>query len=250
MKDNIRIEIQKRINMLEPIENYEFFGAFLYGSQNYNLDTEKSDIDLVILYIPTAEKLINLTPPLSKEEVLTQTNEKNVFKDIRLFIKGLLNGSPNILEILGTSNFLINPIYSSLWEELKGDIDGFLQRKMNNFLMAELGTMYNGLKTAGAENFTQKQAKKVWHSGYTIYNTIIFKDYNPYIYGSSREEFFKALKSFNSKEHFESSKMLYNQIKEDVENFLKNWEYPEDKSKMLEAKARSFLKEVIFYDEK
>ena len=72
MKDNIKLEIQNRINTLSPIEGYEFFGAFLYGSQNYNLDTESSDVDLVVLYIPTAEKLVNLAPPLSKEKTLNR----------------------------------------------------------------------------------------------------------------------------------------------------------------------------------
>lgn len=248
MKDNIRIEIQRRIDALKPIEGYEFFGAFLYGSQNYNLDTEDSDIDLVILYIPAIEKLINLTPPLSKEEVLIPTIEKNVLKDIRLFTKELLKGSPNALEILYTDNFLINSVYLSLWEELKDNIKGFLQRKMNSFLIAEFGIIYNVLKNANAEIFSPKQAKRVWHSAYTICNTLTFKDYNPYVYDNLREDFLKSLESFNSKKHLESSKMLYYKTKEEVEKFLKSWGYPEDRSKILEDKVYSFLKKVIFYE--
>lgn len=249
-KENIKLEMQKRINELKPIEGYNFFGAFLYGSQNYNLDTIDSDMDLIILYIPTAERLINLAPPLSKEEILAQTNEKNVLKDIRLFIKELLKGSPNALEILYTDNYIIELEYSSLWEDLQNNINDFLQRKMSGFLMAELGIMYNALKTAEAKNFTPKQAKRVWHSGYTICNTLTFKDYTPYVFENLREELFKSLKSCTPEMLLESSKILYHETKEEVEKFLKNWEYPEDKSKMLEAKAYSFLKEVIFYDEK
>lgn len=246
----IKLEMQKRINELKPIEGYKFFGAFLYGSQNYNLDTENSDIDLVILYIPIAERLVNLAPPLSKEEILIQTKEKNVLKDIRLFIKELLKGSPNALEILYTDNYIIEQKYFSLWEEFKININGFLQRKMNNFLMAELGITYNALKTAETKSFTPKQAKRIWHSGYTICNTLTFKDYNPYVYDNLREELFKSLESYKPEMLLESGKILYHETKEEVEKFLKNWEYPEDKSKILEAKAYSFLKEVIFYDEK
>lgn len=250
MKNNISLEIQKRINELTPIEGYKFFGAFLYGSQNYNLDTENSDIDLIILYIPTIERLVNLTPPLSKEEILTQTNEKNVLKDIRLFIKELLKGSPNALEILYTNNYLIEQEYSSLWERLKDYDFGFLQRKMNSFLMAELGIMYNTLKTAKTKSFTPKQAKKVWHSSYTICKALTFKNYNPYVYEELREELFKSLKTYKPERLLKSNEMLYHKTKEEVEKFLKNWEYPEDKSKILEAKAYFFLKEVIFYEEK
>ena len=133
MKDNIKLEIQKRINALPPIEGYKFFGAFLYGSQNYNLDTESSDVDLVILYIPTAEKLVNLAPPLSKEETLAQTNEKNILKDIRLFIKELLKGSPNALELLYTDNFLINSKYLHLRDGLKDHSLGFSPRTSDGF---------------------------------------------------------------------------------------------------------------------
>ena len=222
MKDNIKLEIQNRINALSLIEGYEFFGAFLYGSQNYNLDTENSDIDLVILYIPTAEKLVNLAPPLSKEETLTQTNEKNVLKDIRLFIKELLKGSPSALKILYTDNFLINSKYLDLWEGLKDYSFGFLQRKMNSFLKAELGIMYNVLKTTKTGIFSPKSAKRIWHSAYIICNTLTFKNYNPYVYDSLREDFFKSLENFNSKKHLESSRILYYKTKEEVEKFLKS----------------------------
>ena len=222
MKDNIKLEIQNRINALSLIEGYEFFGAFLYGSQNYNLDTENSDIDLVILYIPTAEKLVNLAPPLSKEETLTQTNEKNVIKDIRLFIKELLKGSPSALKILYTDNFLINSKYLDLWEGLKDYSFGFLQRKMNSFLKAELGIMYNVLKTTKTGIFSPKSAKRIWHSAYIICNTLTFKNYNPYVYDSLREDFFKSLENFNSKKHLESSRILYYKTKEEVEKFLKS----------------------------
>lgn len=250
MKDNIKLEIQKRINALSSVKGYEFFGAFLYGSQNYNLDTESSDVDLVVLYIPTAEKLVNLAPPLSKEETLAQTNEKNVLKDIRLFIKELLKGSPNALEILYTDNFLINSKYLDLWEGLKDYSFGFFQRKIDGFLKTELGIMYNVLKTAKTGIFSPKSAKRIWHSAYIICNTLTFKDYNPYVYDSLREDFFKSLENFNPKKHLESSKILYYKAKEEVEKFLKSWEYPKGRSKLLEAKAYSFLKEAIFYDEK
>lgn len=250
MKDNIKLEIQKRINELKPIEGYKFFGAFLYGSQNYNLDTENSDIDLVILYIPIDEKLVSLAPPLSKEEILIQTNGKNVLKDIRLFIKELLKGSPSALEILCTDNFLINPKYLDLWKGLKDYSFGFLQRKIDGFLKAELGIMYNALKTAKTGTFSPKSVKRIWHSAYIICNTLTFKVYNSYVYDDLREDFFKSLENFNPKKHLESSEILYYETKEEVEKFLKSWEYPKGRSKLLEAKAYSFLKEVIFYDEK
>lgn len=246
MKNNIRIEIQKRINKLKPIENYDFFGAFLYGSQNYNLDTEKSDIDLVILYIPTAEKLINLTPPLSKEEILTQTNEKNVLKDIRLFIKELLKGSPNALEILNTNNYLVDIKYYDLWSSLKANIDGFMWRKLGSFLNAELGIMYNALN----KNFTKKAAKRIWYAGYVICNSLNFSDYDFFVPDGIKEELFKSLKNNDEETLWELSRLFYGECKRKTNDFINSWEYPKDTDEALVTIANSFLKEVIFYEEK
>lgn len=38
--------------------NYDVLGVFLYGSQNYNLDTDDSDVDSIIVLVPSIKALL------------------------------------------------------------------------------------------------------------------------------------------------------------------------------------------------
>lgn len=107
-----------------PEENYIWFGTFLYGSQNYGLDTEESDIDTVSLYIPTIKTLSrenNHTKFLSMEKNYSafypDINVKDhvVFKDIRLWIEELTKGSPHAIELVYTDYVQLNEKYIEAW---------------------------------------------------------------------------------------------------------------------------------------
>ena len=58
-------------------------GIFLYGSQNYHLDTEYSDIDSRTLICPTIDDIANNYQAVSKKEVT----------DIRLIIDLIFDSS-------------------------------------------------------------------------------------------------------------------------------------------------------------
>lgn len=90
-------EIQKTLN----ISNDNFIGAFLYGSQNYGLDYEDSDIDTIIL-IREANK--------PKQEKYVSAGKAKIYT-LKYFIYRLKQGDLECYEILYTKYCIMNPLY-------------------------------------------------------------------------------------------------------------------------------------------
>lgn len=93
--------------------NYKFLGIFLYGSQNYNLATEDSDVDSIAIVIPTIEDIV-LRKPICKEIIFENGEHCNI-KDIREVVKEWKKQSLQALEILFTDYFIIELEYVSYW---------------------------------------------------------------------------------------------------------------------------------------
>ena len=93
--------------------NYDVLGAFLYGSQNYNLDTDDSDVDSVIVLVPSIDSLL-----CEKEVSTTYELEDHhiVVKDLKAFNKNLLTLSPMAVEPLFAQWKWINGKYKYLWD--------------------------------------------------------------------------------------------------------------------------------------
>ena len=88
--------------------NYDVLGAFLYGSQNYNLNTDDSDVDSIIVLVPSIKAL------LSEKEVSTTYELEDhhiVVKDLKAFNKNLLTLSPMAVEPLFSQWAWINDKY-------------------------------------------------------------------------------------------------------------------------------------------
>ena len=129
----------------EPDSN--FIGAFLYGSQNYNLAIGQSDRDIIIL-------------------VKDNTNLPNQFKkswgvakiyNLQKFLSRLTNGDMECYEILYTNYRFINPIYEKYFDEFVIDFDKVvninriklaLRRKLREHLIGItwIPVKYNGEK--------------------------------------------------------------------------------------------------------
>ena len=92
--------------------NYDVLGAFLYGSQNYNLDTENSDVDSIIVIIPSIKSLF-----YEKEVSTTYEMEDHhiVVKDLKAFNKNLLTLSPMAVEPLFAQLKWINDKYKYIY---------------------------------------------------------------------------------------------------------------------------------------
>lgn len=103
--------------------DYNFLGIFLYGSQNYGLATENSDVDSIAILIPSVEDII-LRKPICKEVVFENGEHCNV-KDIREVVKEWKKQSLQALEILFTDYFIVKPEYVSYWNnflDIRNDI--------------------------------------------------------------------------------------------------------------------------------
>lgn len=84
-------------------KGYNVFYVGLYGSQNYNLHTEKSDYDFKALIIPSLEDLVKNSKPISK--VYDYDWGQVEAKDIRNYIDSAVKVNINFLEILSTKYF-------------------------------------------------------------------------------------------------------------------------------------------------
>ena len=83
------------------IDKNNFIGIFLYGSQNYSLDYEGSDIDTIIL-VREADK--------PKQEITVSVGKTKIYT-LKYFIYRLKQGDLECYEILYTKHCIINPLY-------------------------------------------------------------------------------------------------------------------------------------------
>ena len=98
--------------------NYDVLGAFLYGSQNYNLDTENSDVDSIVVIIQSIKSL------LYEKEVRTtyeMADHHIVVKDLKAFNKNLLTLSPTAVEPLFAQLKWINDKYKYIYQKFYHD---------------------------------------------------------------------------------------------------------------------------------
>ena len=91
---------------------YQHIMTVLVGSQNYNLDSENSDIDTYSFVAPKIEDLIYGKEPISKEYDVK--DGKCVVKDIRLGLNLLRKPSPNSVECFVSEYKYHEPIYKDI----------------------------------------------------------------------------------------------------------------------------------------
>ena len=115
-----KLEVQKQVeNHYETLMKlgYNIVGVFLYGSQNYELDYEKSDVDTKAIVLPTLEDIVLNRQPVST----TVDMGNNCFcdvKDIRKMFECFKKQSINFIELLFTQYYKLNPIYEMLYQPI------------------------------------------------------------------------------------------------------------------------------------
>lgn len=95
----------------------QIVGIFLQGSQNYGLETEKSDIDTKLILTPSFFEVAMNRKPVSTTHILANDEHLDA-KDIRLYMETFRKQNLNFLEILFTPYFWVNPIYRDDWNRL------------------------------------------------------------------------------------------------------------------------------------
>ena len=102
----------------EQVKTFGFVPVMtmLAGSQNYGLDTEKSDYDTYTFVLPSLRELATLCEPVSTkfEDDLGHIN----IKDIRLALNLLKNSSPNSVEWFASQYRLVEPEYKPLFDRI------------------------------------------------------------------------------------------------------------------------------------
>lgn len=127
-------------------------GTFLHGSQNYNLDTEESDVDTVSIYVPTVDFAIANSPKNHQLVMEDGSNEHCTIKDIRNYVNELLKSNPNAIELLYTKYYH----YIHEFKYFINNREKFLKYNPNSFFNAVDGMAYNYLKRCdekGVRNF-------------------------------------------------------------------------------------------------
>ncbi len=93
-------------------EGYNVVMTSLVGSQNYNLDTENSDIDTYSFILPSFEELAYGEE--SKAGLILAGDGHCNFKDIRIAFDLLRKTSPNSVEYFASKYKIYNPKYKRL----------------------------------------------------------------------------------------------------------------------------------------
>lgn len=113
-KEQILARLQEHLQYFLDDFQSEYIGIFLYGSQNYGLADENSDIDSHIIFLPPEE---DRERALSLERDLPD-NERLSIYPLKAFYNGLMRGRGTLLEILYTEYYIINPKYQEWWNWL------------------------------------------------------------------------------------------------------------------------------------
>lgn len=120
---------------LQEKYGYDVFYIALYGSQNYNLQTENSDLDFKAIIIPTLEDLVRQTKPTSKV-YMYEWGQVEV-KDIRNYIESAVKVNINFIELLTTEYW-----YSEKWfyaSTMRDFFEPLLKEQGEIYLRANLG---------------------------------------------------------------------------------------------------------------
>lgn len=115
-EERIMKRLQENYDLLVDM-GYEVVGVFLYGSDNYNLSYEGSDIDCKAVVVPKFNDFV-----MGKKEVSTthiwENDEHCEIKDIRKMLETIKKQNINFVEILFTKYKIMNPRYEALFQPM------------------------------------------------------------------------------------------------------------------------------------
>lgn len=144
MENYIKIRIAAHADkVIKKYGKENVLGVFLYGSQNYNLATENSDVDTVAIIVPTFSDLC-LQSPVSKE--LNIDGEHCNVKDIREYMKMIKKQNINFTETLFTEYCWVNPKYKTIWNLFTSQKNNIVQIDPDRAIIAAYHQAENTFK--------------------------------------------------------------------------------------------------------
>lgn len=115
MRSTMDAIYEHRERVLGHYAESQLLGVFLYGSQNYGINTTKSDVDTKAIIVPNMKDLV-LDKPVSRE-LQFSNGEHCEMKDIREIVKMFSKQNINFVEILFTEYSWVNPKYNHIWKK-------------------------------------------------------------------------------------------------------------------------------------
>lgn len=99
---------------------YDWFVIAANGSMNYNVNTEKSDVDTKLLVIPSLDQIITEDKGSNINYIhhMEDNGEHCEVKDFRTYLRTCLKQNINFLETLFSAYTIVNPLYEQFWNEL------------------------------------------------------------------------------------------------------------------------------------
>ncbi|WP_088363822.1 hypothetical protein, partial [Bacillus cereus] len=167
----------------------ELFMA-LIGSQNYNIDTIKSDSDFKVIGAPT--KYMLYTGKNLKEEIATQTGILE-YKDCRDYVYLLTSSNINFVETLfSTKIVLLDDRFKSILEFILEHREQIARMNIPNLFNSSKGMANKGFKLANNKTDWHKPARNSIRTMLTFlrYAESNFKNYETSLYftGIEREK--------------------------------------------------------------
>ena len=130
---------------------YEIFGVFLYGSQNYGLDRQSSDIDVKIIYLDKPENdnfFISFRSEPYGQITLISMDE---------FLEGLEEGNHMSIEPLFSTYYFVNPHYRTLWYNIISLREKYISQRIEQIISVEIKYLFAQTRQMELANPSQLQ---------------------------------------------------------------------------------------------
>ena len=123
----------------------ELFFTALQGSQNYNLDDELSDVDVVSLMIPSFEQLVLDINVAKKTHSINYSEGISTIKDFRAVFRTFIKGAVNVYQILYTPYVSVNEKYRKYFDYLRSMADDITSNNQRSIIYSTLGVIRSNL---------------------------------------------------------------------------------------------------------
>ncbi len=171
------IDDRLKDNFLKLLEHdYETIGVFLYGSQNYSLATEHSDIDCKAMVVTPRDELILRKPLISK--VIEVEGGQIEVKAIQLMTEMFKKQNINFLEILFTEYYAINNNYDHLITFLRNNREKIARADERKTLFNIVGMQKQKASRLFKEvGSTQKDIDKYGYSAKDLHHIVRLNEF-------------------------------------------------------------------------
>lgn len=207
-------ELKERYDFL--VQKYgedHILGIFLYGSQNYKLDTPNSDIDTKVIYVPSLWEISLNKAPISKELHYKDTHIE--VKDVRLMCEMWKKQNINFIEILFTDYKIINPKYERQWELFNFYKESIAYYDVKKTIISVSNQAFHTIRK---DIVTNKQFVNAARLVYFLQNYVNGEKYlNCIVMPEDKLEFYRKIKE--NKTSFTSEELA--QVRVHLENFTK-----------------------------